>query len=73
MPTLSEAEKQQRHRINASVVGTHLMEGLAPDEITSGLLQRYADGEINGEQLSAALGEHALSVASQDFAVAKVA
>ncbi len=73
MPTLSEAEKQERRRINASVVGTHLMEGLEPDEATSLILQRYADGELSAEQLSVALHEHGLAVAARDFAVPQVA
>jgi hypothetical protein len=73
MPTLSEAEKQERRRINASVVGTHLMEGLEPDEATSLLLQRYADGELSAEQLSAALHEHGLAVAARDLVVPQVA
>ena len=73
MPTLSEAEKQERRRINASVVGTHLMEGLEPDEATSLILQRYADGELSAEQLSVALHEHCLAVAARYFAVPQVA
>ncbi|MBB5065359.1 antitoxin VbhA family protein [Granulicella mallensis] len=62
MPKISEAEKNRRHRINESVLGTNAMEGLYPDAETLALLQKYEDGELTGEQLSSALNEHALSL-----------
>jgi hypothetical protein len=62
MPKISEAEKNRRHRINESVLGTNAMEGLHPDAETLALLQKYEDGELTGEQLSSALNEHALSL-----------
>jgi hypothetical protein len=63
MPAISEAEKQRRRQINASVIGSHEMEGLPPDAETIRLLDRYAKGELSREQLSAALTSHAMSLA----------
>jgi len=63
MAELSKAEKERRRRINGSVVGSHEMEGLPPDEETLRLLDLYAEGHLSPEQLSAALHAHALSLA----------
>jgi hypothetical protein len=39
------------------------MEALPPDAETTRLLDRYANGELSREQLSAALRSHAMSLA----------
>jgi hypothetical protein len=55
MPTISEAESQQRRQAVSSVIGTHEMEGitLAPD--ARQLLDRYAAGEMTLEEFSAGM------------------
>jgi hypothetical protein len=53
MPTLSEAEKQERRRAVASTIGTHTMEGIELDAAVHALMSRYAEGELNLEEFSA--------------------
>lgn len=55
MPTLSAEEKLGRSESMASVLGTHAMEGLLPDEATKKIMRRYSDGELTLEEFSAAM------------------
>jgi hypothetical protein len=55
---VSEAEKLRRRRINESVIGTNAMEGLTLDTETLALMDRYAEGELTREQLSAGIDRH---------------
>jgi hypothetical protein len=55
---VSEAEKLRRRRINESVIGTNAMEGLTLDAETLALMDRYAEGELTREQLSAGIDRH---------------
>jgi hypothetical protein len=55
----SEDEKLRRQQRNEDILGTHAMEGLFPDTVTSDLLDRFAQGELASEQLSEALDRHA--------------
>lgn len=58
MPTISQAEKLRRRRVNASVAGTNLMEGLTLDAETQRLMRQFEEGEFTREQLSAAIHAH---------------
>lgn len=58
MATISEEEKLQRRHSVLDVLGTHVMEGLEPDATTSLLLEQFAQGELSGEELSAAIDAH---------------
>lgn len=58
MAQISEAEKLHRRRINQSVIGTNAMEGLTLDAETLALMDRYAEGELTREQLSAEIDRH---------------
>jgi hypothetical protein len=58
MPRISQAEKLRRRRINESVIGTNAMEGLTLDAETLALMDRYAEGELTREQLSAEIDRH---------------
>ena len=62
MPPISEEEKLRRHQSNESVLGTHAMEGLFPDDTTRALLDRYAEGDLTLEQVSEAMDHHAYSL-----------
>ena len=62
MPIISETEKKRRSRINASVLGTHAMEGMYPDATTQALLRKYEAGELTREQLSAEIDRHVESL-----------
>jgi hypothetical protein len=55
---LSDAELKQRRMAVESTIGTHAMEGLAPDETTRVLMERYAVGAITLDQFSAAMQAH---------------
>ena len=59
MPVITEEEKLRRHRINESVIGTHVMEGLAPDPTTAEILERYANGALTLDAFSSAMDQHA--------------
>jgi hypothetical protein len=65
MSMISESEKQRRRLINESVVGTHIMEGLPPDQETRTLLLKYEEGDLTAEQLSVALHAHAMSLVEE--------
>jgi hypothetical protein len=53
MPTISEAEKQERRRIAGSVAGTQAMEGIQLSPESRQLLDRYAEGELTLDEFSA--------------------
>jgi hypothetical protein len=65
MPTLSEAEKQERRRAVASTIGTHTMEGIELDATVHSIMNRYAEGELTLDEFSAEMQRHALSVGTQ--------
>ena len=58
MPDLSEQERKRRRESNADVLGTNAMEGLLPDDETLALMRRFEEGELDREQLSAAIDKH---------------
>jgi hypothetical protein len=58
MAHISEAEKLRRRHINESVIGTNAMEGLTLDAETLALMDRYAEGELTSEQVSAGIRLH---------------
>jgi hypothetical protein len=62
MPIISEAEKQRRRLAIGSVVGSHIAEGIELDSVVRGLMERFASGEIDLPQFSAAMQRHAESV-----------
>ncbi|MGD0799180.1 MAG: antitoxin VbhA family protein [Acidobacteriaceae bacterium] len=58
MAPITEEEKRHRREGNASVLGTHAMEGLFPDAETVALMDRYAEGEFTIEEFSTAMDLH---------------
>jgi hypothetical protein len=58
MPQISAEEKLRRRRINQSVIGTNVMEGLTLDSETLSLMHRYEEGELTRQQLSAEIRLH---------------
>jgi hypothetical protein len=58
MALISEEEKLRRRQSNESVIGTNAMEGLHLDATTLALMDRFAEGELTREQLSAAIDLH---------------
>ena len=62
MPTISEAEKQKRRLAIGSVIGTHAMEGIELDATVHSLMDRFAAGELDLAQFSAAMQRHAQTV-----------
>ena len=62
MEMITAAERARRRRIVGSVIGTHEMEGLAPDAETRQILNGYAEGELTEEQFSAAMQSHAQEI-----------
>ena len=58
MPAISEKERTRRRNLNESVIGTNLMEGLTLDGETLSLMRLYEEGEMDREQLSAAIDLH---------------
>jgi hypothetical protein len=58
MAQISAPEKFLRHQSNQDVLGTHAMEGIAPDAATLALMDRFAEGELSREELSAAIDLH---------------
>jgi hypothetical protein len=73
MPTISEEEKLRRRESNASVLGTHAMEGLFPDEPTLAIFRRYEEGEFTLEQFSEAMERHAHAQLLESGKMANVA
>ena len=47
MVKICEDEKLRRQQRNEDILGTHAMEGLFPDTVTSDLLDRFASGRIS--------------------------
>ena len=68
MPEITMAEKLRRQGVNASVIGTNAMEGLELDAETLVLMRRFEDGELNREQLSAAIDLHVEEMLGQHHA-----
>jgi len=58
MAMISEQEKLSRRHSNEDVMGTMAMEGLDLDEPTLALMRRFEEGDLNREQLSAAIQLH---------------
>ncbi len=59
MPEIAADEMTRRRQRNASVLGSQAMIGCPADAETVRLLDRYAEGELDSEELSAALDFHA--------------
>jgi hypothetical protein len=73
MPEISEQEKQRRQRMVRSVLGTHAMEGLFPDEPSLSLMRRYEHGELTLDEFSDAMDAHAYSLADSFKPIVSVA
>jgi hypothetical protein len=58
MALISEEEKLRRKQCVESVIGTNAMEGIFLDAPTLGLMRRFEAGEIEIEELSAAIDLH---------------
>jgi Antitoxin VbhA len=58
MVQIPEEEKQRRRTAMQSILGSHAMEGLFPDEASSSLINRYIEGELTLEQFSQSMDEH---------------
>lgn len=59
MAVISEAERLRRRQSNEDVIGTSAMEGQFLDQPTLALMKRFEEGELDREQLSAAIRLHA--------------
>ena len=73
MPIISAQENLRRRRMVDSVLGTHAMEGIEPDEKTLGLFERYVCGEFTLDDFSEAMDAHALSLVKANRLLAGVA
>ena len=73
MALISEDEKRRRRQSSESVLGTHAMEGLFPDEPTRSLLRRYDEGELSLDQFSEAMDRHAHALLAASGKMADVA
>lgn len=58
MAMISDSEKILRRQSNEDVIGTSAMEGQFLDEATLALMRRFEEGELDREQLSAAIRLH---------------
>jgi hypothetical protein len=58
MAVITEEEKLRRRQSNEDVIGTSAMEGQFLDESTLSLMHRFEEGELDREQLSAAIHLH---------------
>jgi len=58
MAMITEEEKLRRRQSVESVIGTNAMEGIFLDAPTRALMRRFEAGEIEIEQLSAAIDLH---------------
>jgi hypothetical protein len=58
MAVISEEEKLRRRRAVESVLGTNAMEGIFLDAPTLALMRRFETGDIEIEELSAAIDLH---------------
>jgi hypothetical protein len=55
---ISDSAKILRRQSNEDVIGTSAMEGQFLDEATLALMRRFEEGELDREQLSAAIRLH---------------
>lgn len=58
MAVISEEEKLRRRQSNEDVIGTGAMEGQFLDKPTLALMRRFEEGELDRQQLSAAIHLH---------------
>jgi hypothetical protein len=68
MPTISEAEKQERRFAIESVIGTHMAEGIVLDATVRSIMDRFIAGELDLPQFSAAMQRHAQTVGEVSLA-----
>ncbi len=73
MERISQQEQIRRQRIMDSVLGTHAMEGMFPDDTTLKIMQRYITGEFTMDEFSAAMDSHARSLIGAAPALVAVA
>ena len=73
MAGISENEKLRRQRMVRSVIATHAMEGIQPDEMTLTLYRRYESGELTLEGFSAEMDAHVLELVAAGRPLAGVA
>jgi hypothetical protein len=59
---LTAAELNDRRLAVESTIGTMRIENLEPDEITKGILQRYAQGEIGLDEASRLMHEYSATI-----------
>jgi hypothetical protein len=60
--TLTPAEMDDRRLAVENTIGTLRIENLEPDEITKGILCRYAQGEIPLDEMSRLIHEYTASI-----------
>jgi hypothetical protein len=65
MALISEEEKLRRRQSNEDAIGTLAMEGLSLDAPTLALMRRFEEGEIDREELSAAVRSHVAGLHAQ--------
>jgi hypothetical protein len=65
MPAITEEEKLRRRQSNEDAIGTLAMEGLSLDASTLALMRRFEEGELDREELSAAVRSHVASLHAQ--------
>lgn len=66
MAVITEEEKLRRRQSNEDAIGTHAMEGLFLDAPTLALMRRFEEGELDREELSAAVRSHVLGLHAQN-------
>jgi hypothetical protein len=59
---LTPAELDDRRLAVENTIGTMRIENLEPDEITKGILYRYAQGEIPLDEMSRLIHEHTAAI-----------
>ncbi|MDR3745951.1 MAG: hypothetical protein P4K80_07475 [Acidobacteriaceae bacterium] len=59
MALISEQEKQRRHAIIVNILGASEMQGLTPDADSAEIMRRFEEGELDLEELGAAMSRHA--------------
>lgn len=62
MAVITEEEKLRRRQSNEDAIGTLAMEGLSLDAPTLALMRQFEEGELDREELSAAVRSHVASL-----------
>jgi hypothetical protein len=72
MAVITEEEKLRRRQSNEDAIGTLAMEGLSLDAPTLALMRRFEEGELDREELSAAVRSHVASLHARMFSAGLV-